>query len=235
MTPEPTPEDLAGWCERYAAIQAAYPVDAERLRLSAAALRSQTATLTVLSAFVERDDYDSLHWRKREDGLHAGVNCNDAFYWATADVEEVTPENLPVYVQAYTDCDAAECPWHAGLLFCCRVRGMRPQGAMYRHLDEAVWPLFDAAGPERTTDAEPFGNPVPEEKVKKERTTLRADLAAARSEVARLRAERDAAYGWCADQLVVIADVCEGVEKDRYGRLAERLRKGPAPREDHHA
>ena len=68
MTPEPTPEDLAGWCERYAAIQAAYPVDAERLRLSAAALRSHAGLASRIAAITEAGiaaGYDIRHGNDR--------------------------------------------------------------------------------------------------------------------------------------------------------------------------
>ena len=51
---------------------------------------------------------------------------------------------------------------HGPLLFCCRVRGMRPQGAALRSIPKPLWPLFDAAGPER--NPKDFGNtPRPEE------------------------------------------------------------------------
>jgi hypothetical protein len=42
------------------------------------------------------------------------------------------------------------------LFWCARVRGMRPQGACYKSIPEAFWPLFDACGPAREAD---LGNP----------------------------------------------------------------------------
>lgn len=89
------------------------------------------------------------------------VNCNDLFWWACADLEEITPENIGVLEQALKDCDAVE-PRLGSIygpsLFACRVRGMRPQGAAYPK-DEKYWALFDAAGPERDIDKSGFGNP----------------------------------------------------------------------------
>ena len=117
----------------------------------------------VLAAFDDWTgaDREDLWWRT--DGEYAPatffVRCDDAFWWGAADLERLTPENVAVLEQATRDCRAAEptvgsC--YAGLLFCCRVRRMRPQGAMYDHVDKAVWPLLDAAGPPRAVDA---GNP----------------------------------------------------------------------------
>lgn len=41
-------------------------------------------------------------------------------------------------------------------LYSCRIEGMRPQGAVYRHNKKELWPLFDACGPEREVG---LGNP----------------------------------------------------------------------------
>lgn len=108
--------------------------------------------IEILAAFDDADSHDSVWWRT--DGKYAPitllVNCNDLFYWATADAEEITINNLPVYRQAVADIRAIggmECS--AAELFCCRVRGMRPQGPFYRELDGAEKALFDACGPPR--------------------------------------------------------------------------------------
>lgn len=103
---------------------------------------------------------DAIWWRT--DGEYAPVtflvNCNDEFWWASADCERLTPENLPILERAIADCKAAVPRlgkiW-ASTLFVARVRGMRPQGAAYPS-ERALWPLFDACGPEREVD---FGNP----------------------------------------------------------------------------
>ncbi len=113
---------------------------------------------------------DSIWWRT--DGEYAPftifVNCNDAFWWGTADAEPLTPANVGEMERAVADCIVAtrnNSPWgehgcavYAPLLFCARVRGMRPQGAAYPHgADHAgVRALFDACGPEREVgDANP--------------------------------------------------------------------------------
>jgi hypothetical protein len=123
------------------------------------------------------DACDAIWWRwdaqKSSEGtrLMVLVNCNDLFYWGCADCEEVTEDNLPVLREAVADCERVSGSEYgnqddAFLLFCCRVRGMRPQGAYYKHLkvyvrgddDEAarrttdLRALFDACGPEREVD-----------------------------------------------------------------------------------
>lgn len=120
------------------------------------------------------DDHPELWWRT--DGEYAPVtifiNCNDVFWWAVADLEQLTPENIGVWEQAYADLDALVPEPQRGdydrlmhrfnvianvnTLFCARVRGMRPQGCVYPNAAREVWPLFDACGPEREIDA---GNP----------------------------------------------------------------------------
>lgn len=121
-------------------------------------------TLRVLRAFGGvRDDLaetDDLWWRT--DGEYAPVTffvkCSDVFEWGCADLEQITPENIHVLEQATKDCEGAMKfgAVYAGILFCCRVRGMRPQGAIYDHYDKGMWHLLDAAGPPREVG---FGNP----------------------------------------------------------------------------
>ena len=132
----------------------------------------------------------NLWWRT--DGEYAPisffVNCNDVFWWACADAEEITPETLPILKQAIADVRLAldidrfdrdrewakenieRCNWmnEADMLFCCRARKMRPQGCCYSDFKE-LWPLIDACGPEREID---HGNPCkPGEQLKMEPCT----------------------------------------------------------------
>lgn len=124
-------------------------------------------------AFVERvlratEDADCLswtssYWQKPDDSLEFYVRCNDFFWWATSDSEQVTPANVHILEESMRDAKAAHDvlgKLYGGLLFCARARKMRPQGAYYDHLPKELWPLFDAAGPERDADREAFGNPV---------------------------------------------------------------------------
>jgi hypothetical protein len=113
----------------------------------------------ILSIFAF-DNTEDIWWRT--DGEYAPVTffvlCNDLFHWGTADLEKITPASLPALKQAFVDAgEAAEhgTVW-AAYLFCARQRGMRPQGAQYKHINEAMWPLFDACGPLRPVE---MGNP----------------------------------------------------------------------------
>lgn len=109
--------------------------------------------MRIFQVTAKYDDYD-LWWRT--DGEYAPVtmivNCNDLFFWACADAEAITPENIVEFEQAYEDAAKAykhgEC--YAQLLFCCRVRKMRPQTPYYKHIPEQLHGLFNACGPERT-------------------------------------------------------------------------------------
>ena len=111
----------------------------------------------VLRFYAKIDCQGELFWNIHErQPLAMYVMCNDQFWWATADAEEITPENFGVLTQAVADCKAAApkdvmAADYGLLLFCCRVRKMRPQGCCYPG-DERLWPLFDAAGPERKPD-----------------------------------------------------------------------------------
>lgn len=113
----------------------------------------------VLTA-VDSFDCEELLWRVDGEQVKFMVKCSDVFAWGCADCEEVTPDNVAVLEQSYAD-TAAACKFgtiYAQELFCCRVRKMRPQGACYPEKEgfAALWPLFDACGPERETS---LGNP----------------------------------------------------------------------------
>ncbi len=107
--------------------------------------------LRVLS--VTSDNCGDIIWNT--DGKYAPlaffVICNDLFYWGCADSEAVSCDNITILEQSYKDS-----PNNGGLLFCCRVRKMRPQGAYYHYFDADERPLFDACGQEREVC---LGNP----------------------------------------------------------------------------
>ena len=106
-------------------------------------------TLAILNFLSEHELHGSVWWRC--DGEYAPVtwfvNCNDLFYWGSADCEKFTAADLPAMAQAIADAGDL---W--GLeLWCCRKRGMRPQRPAYpnREAEMGVCKLFDACGPER--------------------------------------------------------------------------------------
>lgn len=109
--------------------------------------------MEVLRLYAEYDDTSMMDfWRC--DGEYAPitffVNCNDLFYWACADAEPITRENLPELRKAFADIYAIDrvLTAYAPSLFACRVRKMRPQPPAYPK-EERLKPLFDACGPER--------------------------------------------------------------------------------------
>lgn len=147
-----------------------------------------TKTLTPIEnlRFVEKIlnlaiDYDEYFWWRRvnvADGdteeipeFRVFINCNDLFWWGTADSEEITESNLPALAQAFADCAAipgAELSngkhmsnhYFGSALFASRMRSMRPQGAYYKHIPFELHELFNACGPPREID---FFNPKDQE------------------------------------------------------------------------
>lgn len=100
----------------------------------------------------DHDMDDMIDFRySEENGLYPSVNCNDFFFWATADCVDITPDNVGIFEAALRDAKEAGAFAYGALLFCARVQGMRPQGAAYPD-DREIWPLFDACGPERELD-----------------------------------------------------------------------------------
>lgn len=85
------------------------------------------------------------------------ANCNDTFYWACSDCEEITPANLAILENAYRDLANADVPVPGRApvvyfpeLFAARVRGTRPQRARLAEIDTPeVVALFEACGPVR--------------------------------------------------------------------------------------
>lgn len=105
-----------------------------------------------LTAMFPNDLCSELMWRcdREYAPITFFINCSDLFYWGCADGETVTKENIHILRESIKDlAPYALSRQDASLLFCCRVRKMRPQGAYYKYIDKEVWHLFDEAGPER--------------------------------------------------------------------------------------
>jgi hypothetical protein len=82
------------------------------------------------------------------------IMCNDFFYWACADCEDINESTMPILEKAISDC-SGDIQWGA-LLYCARQRKERPQGAFYSIIPKELWSLFNDCGPEREID---IGNP----------------------------------------------------------------------------
>jgi hypothetical protein len=107
----------------------------------------------VLDLFSRLDSHDMLFWRMENGNIRFFVICNDTFFWATADMEEITQGNIKDLEQAVADVQAADPgadEWMGPLLFCARQRGIRPMPRI--KLPKMLKPLFDACGPERTSN-----------------------------------------------------------------------------------
>jgi hypothetical protein len=110
---------------------------------------SNTFIRSILKLIAEHELWDGdIFW---DESLNFTVLCNDAFYWGSADAEELTQDSFNDLEKSIVDAGDDGC-----LLYCARRRGMRPQGAMYEYLDKNSWTLFDACGPEREVG---IGNP----------------------------------------------------------------------------
>ena len=100
-------------------------------------------TEELLKLIAKHDDHGMLWWN---DNLQFYIICNDMFSWGTADLEPISEDSLSELENAYKDGG----DWGTEL-YCARRRKKRPQGAFYAEIDESVWHLFDACGPERST------------------------------------------------------------------------------------
>ena len=127
----------------------------------ASSVASMSFFLRVMRAFAAAGGVppnELLWWRT--DGEYAPVtffiNCNDMFYWATADCEKLTPKNIGELERAIADCRTVD-DGHKGRvaimsapeLFVARLRKMRPQRPWMRKAPVYMRALFDACGPKR--------------------------------------------------------------------------------------
>ena len=101
----------------------------------------------VLALFDQADDHEGVFWRVDMDhgrDVKLFANCSDLFYWATADAEEITREDIPLLRQTLADLKAVDAAYNLNELFAARKRKLRPQRPCYRHFEAPVAALFDA-------------------------------------------------------------------------------------------
>lgn len=92
------------------------------------------------------DDCGSLIWSARQDGVIVfRVFCSDTFWWATADSEDVSEEDLPDLVKARADLPEGDWP----TLWVSRKRKMRPMRLWLNVLPQDERIIFEEAGPYR--------------------------------------------------------------------------------------
>ena len=114
----------------------------------------------VLELLDQNDMCDMVTWttNRKTKEVQFQVICNDLFFWGSADCEDLTPQNLSLLKQSIIDVNTIKPDYgtiYGISLFCTRIRQQRPQGAAYPE-NKALWPLFDACGPERKIE---LGNP----------------------------------------------------------------------------
>ena len=72
------------------------------------------------------------------------VDCSDLFFWACADAEEISFDELND-LSEYVSIS----PGFGGLMWCAKKRGMRPQKPYYKLFSKAESEILDGFGPER--------------------------------------------------------------------------------------
>lgn len=96
-----------------------------------------------LFSLVSKYDYrESILWNVECTKFY--VTCSDIFFWACADAEHITEEDLDDFEQALKESYV-----YGGALWCARKRKMRPQKVIYHDLSEEEKVLFNKCGPER--------------------------------------------------------------------------------------
>ena len=115
-------------------------------------------TIAVLRTFADADCHEGVIWHVRDNRVFFSAMCSDTFAWGSADAEPIDPADLPLLDKCFTDLDAiggiALC--HLPELYASRKRGTRPMNRWMTKIlrgddpnDNAVRPLFEAAGPPR--------------------------------------------------------------------------------------
>ncbi len=118
--------------------------------------RSRQAQLNfifaVLSAFERAEVNDYLFWRVDGSEVRFYAMCNDVFWWATADAEDILADDIPLLYECLEAVKAIDKPYLLPEYFASRKRGMRPQIPWFKGLEPEVAELFNACGPERTPE-----------------------------------------------------------------------------------
>jgi hypothetical protein len=119
----------------------------------------------VLDIFWHADASSELFWRVDEGELTLYAMCSDWFHWASADLEPITPADVPLLKQTWADLlaigrDDAE-RYLCGL-YACRRRRMRPMVQVFTDdhaAPPAVQALLAACGDERHLGDEDWWKP----------------------------------------------------------------------------
>ena len=81
-----------------------------------------------------------------EGTLTVSVNCNDLFYWATADLEHIESD---ADVELFEQCLKID-DLYGPTIYACRKRQMRPQNCVLKTMPDKIKPYLESCGPART-------------------------------------------------------------------------------------
>ena len=106
--------------------------------------KSETEFVLKMMRFIAKHDlFEEFGWNSQ---LEFEVLCNDVFWWATSDCVPVTESSFKLLKEC-----VAEAEIYGPLLYCSKIKKVRPQGAMYNSIPREYWDLFDGCGPIRQT------------------------------------------------------------------------------------
>jgi len=116
---------------------------------------TQHQMVDILAVYDACDERDGLTWRVDQGEVTFLAVCSDCFWWATADVEPIAAEDIPLLQRTASELKDMDQMWLSEL-FAARKRGMRPMRATYKspHMSDKLRALFDACGPERDPRSE---------------------------------------------------------------------------------
>jgi hypothetical protein len=113
----------------------------------------------IMAVYEKAELFDELSWhvvvlprtnevKEEAIAIKLYAQCNDLFVWASADFEEIKPEDLPLLQQCLIDLQYFEAEYYLGLLFAARKRKMRPRPTFHPEIPQ-IQAFFDICGPER--------------------------------------------------------------------------------------
>jgi hypothetical protein len=93
------------------------------------------------------------HAYATDDEVCVVLNCNDYFWWGTADAERVTYEDIPLLLDCIKELyDLDKYAFYASDLFLCRKRNLRPQDGIFYNFELWRQELIAKYCPKREND-----------------------------------------------------------------------------------
>lgn len=104
----------------------------------------------VFALFAEAEDFENgVFWRVdikpgADRDMKLFAECSDLFFWATADAEEITVDDIPLLARTLLDLKLLDAEYELGHLFAARKRKLRPQKPCYKDMEAGIVALYDA-------------------------------------------------------------------------------------------